>query len=90
MSRQSTEEKKFSKILGCIDGSHSSMQTAESAMNIARMYNSELIALHVVFSHIPSAYSSSGVFNGLTTPDYVKKSLSLLSGKLYNGSIQLN
>ena len=69
------KEKKFSKILVCIDGSQSSKQALENAINIARKYNSELIAIHVVFSHIPSAYSHSGVFSGLTIPDYVKKIL---------------
>lgn len=61
------------KIVVYIDGSQSSKQALESAINIARKYNREHVAIHVVFSHIPSAYSHVGVFSGLRIPDYVKK-----------------
>jgi nucleotide-binding universal stress UspA family protein len=43
-------EKKFSKILVAADGSQASMDAADQAIEIARKYNSELIALHVILS----------------------------------------
>jgi nucleotide-binding universal stress UspA family protein len=43
-------EKKFSKILVAVDGSQASMDAADQAIEIARKYNSELIALHVILS----------------------------------------
>jgi nucleotide-binding universal stress UspA family protein len=43
-------EKKFSKILVAVDGSQASMDAADQAIKIARKYNSELIALHVILS----------------------------------------
>lgn len=44
------KEKKFSKILVAVDGSQASMDAADQAIEIARKYNSELIALHVILS----------------------------------------
>lgn len=43
-------EKKFSKILVAVDGSQASMDAAAQAIEIARKYNSEIIALHVILS----------------------------------------
>ena len=43
-------ENKFSKILVAVDGSQASMDAADQAIEIARKYNSELIALHVILS----------------------------------------
>jgi nucleotide-binding universal stress UspA family protein len=42
--------KKFSKILVAVDGSQASMDAADQAIEMARKYNSELIALHVILS----------------------------------------
>jgi nucleotide-binding universal stress UspA family protein len=68
---------KFSKILVAIDGSEPSMDAAYYAVAIAKKEDtSELIALHVVFSQIGYAYSSSGAFgNHLVTPGSIKKIL---------------
>ncbi|HET7390119.1 MAG TPA: universal stress protein [Nitrososphaeraceae archaeon] len=44
------KEKKFSKILVAVDGSQASMDAADQAIEIARKYNSELIALYVILS----------------------------------------
>jgi nucleotide-binding universal stress UspA family protein len=68
---------KFSKILVAIDGSQPSMDAAYYAVAIAKKEDtSELIALHVVFSQIGYAYSSSGAFgNHLVTPGSIKKIL---------------
>jgi nucleotide-binding universal stress UspA family protein len=43
-------EIKFSKILVAVDGSQASMDAADQAIEMARKYNSELIALHVILS----------------------------------------
>jgi nucleotide-binding universal stress UspA family protein len=43
---------KFSKILVAADGSEASMDAADYAIEIARKYNSELIALYVILSDI--------------------------------------
>jgi nucleotide-binding universal stress UspA family protein len=45
-------KKKFSKILIAVDGSEASMDAADYAIEIARKYDSELIALHVILSDI--------------------------------------
>jgi len=54
--------KEFSRILLPIDGSESSIKTAEYAIGIARKKgednNTELIALHVIHSEIKHAYST--------------------------------
>jgi nucleotide-binding universal stress UspA family protein len=44
--------KKFSKILVAVDGSEASMDAADYAIELARKYNSELIALHVILSDV--------------------------------------
>jgi nucleotide-binding universal stress UspA family protein len=41
-------EQKFSKILVAVDGSEESMDAADYATEIARKYNAELIAIHVI------------------------------------------
>ena len=45
------------RILVGIDGSNSSMHSADYAISIARKNNSQLIALHVLFSELEHAYS---------------------------------
>jgi nucleotide-binding universal stress UspA family protein len=45
-------KEKFSKILLAIDGSEASMDAADYAIQMAREYNSELIALHVILSDL--------------------------------------
>ena len=44
--------KKFSKVLVAVDGSEASMDAADYAIELARKYNSELIALHVILSDV--------------------------------------
>jgi nucleotide-binding universal stress UspA family protein len=44
--------KKFSKILVAVDGSEASMDAADYATELARKYNSELIALHVILADV--------------------------------------
>jgi nucleotide-binding universal stress UspA family protein len=51
----------FSKIIVGIDGSEESMNAADYAIAIAKMYNAELIAIHVLTSDIGYAYSSPGI-----------------------------
>ena len=48
----SEEKGKYSKILVAVDGSEASMDAADYALEMARIYNSELIALHVILSSI--------------------------------------
>jgi nucleotide-binding universal stress UspA family protein len=48
---------KLQRILVSIDGSNSSMRAADYAISIARKNNSQLIALHVLFSELKYAYS---------------------------------
>jgi nucleotide-binding universal stress UspA family protein len=43
---------KFSKILVAADGSEASMDAADYAIETARKYNSELVALHVILSDV--------------------------------------
>lgn len=45
-------KEKFSKILVAIDGSEASMDAADYAIQMAREYNSEIIALHVILSDL--------------------------------------
>jgi nucleotide-binding universal stress UspA family protein len=53
----STErKKKFFKILVAADGSEASMDAADYAIEIARKYDSELIALYVILSDIIRLY----------------------------------
>jgi len=51
----------FSKIMVGIDGSEESINAADYAIIIAKIYNAELIAIHVLTSDIGYAYSSPGV-----------------------------
>jgi len=57
---------KFEKVLVCVDGSETSMKAADYAIEIARKYVAEVIALNVIVSQIGYAYSS-GAF-GLVGP----------------------
>lgn len=63
--------RRLSKVLVSIDGSEQSMKAAEYAIVIARGNESQLIALHVLFSQTGYAYSS-GTFGGLVTPNSIK------------------
>jgi nucleotide-binding universal stress UspA family protein len=50
------KEQKFSKILVAIDGSEESLHAADYAIEIARRYNADVIALNVIPSDVgPSA-----------------------------------
>ena len=51
----------FSRILVGIDGSEESINAAEYAVSIAKLYNAELIAINVLTSDIGYVYSSPGV-----------------------------
>jgi nucleotide-binding universal stress UspA family protein len=67
----------FAKILLCVDGSESSKNAADYAIEIAKKYdNAQVVALNIVVSQLGYAYSS-GMF-GLATPstisDLLKKS----------------
>jgi nucleotide-binding universal stress UspA family protein len=48
--------KKFSKILVAIDGSEPSMDAADYAILMARIYNSSMTALHVIPEKIRCEY----------------------------------
>ncbi|HZE78759.1 MAG TPA: universal stress protein [Nitrososphaeraceae archaeon] len=78
----STNKSEFSKILILVDGSQPSINATDSAIALAKKETDRrktqlLIALHVVFSRLGYAYSSSGAFgsSGLATPDLVKELL---------------
>jgi nucleotide-binding universal stress UspA family protein len=74
----SQAKRRFSKILVAIDGSQPSMHATDYAVAIAKKEEGtiQLIALHVIFSQIGYAYSSSGAFGGrLVTPSSIKKIL---------------
>jgi nucleotide-binding universal stress UspA family protein len=66
---------KFTKILVAIDGSEQSMKAAEYAIAMAKEdnNNSQLIALHVLFSQTGYAYSTN--LFGLVTPSSINKFL---------------
>jgi nucleotide-binding universal stress UspA family protein len=66
---------KFTKILVAIDGSEQSMKAAEYAIAMAKKdnNNSQLIALHVLFSQTGYAYSTN--LFGLVTPSSINKFL---------------
>src|SRR5215216_3912780 len=51
----------FAKIMVGIDGSEESINAADYAIAIAKMYNAEIIAINVLTSDIGYAYSSPGV-----------------------------
>jgi nucleotide-binding universal stress UspA family protein len=46
------KEQKFSRILVPVDGSEESMHAADYAIEIARKYTAELIALNVILSYV--------------------------------------
>jgi|SoiMetStandDraft_2_1073263.scaffolds.fasta_scaffold03968_4 nucleotide-binding universal stress UspA family protein len=56
-------EIRFMKIVVGIDGSDESMNAAEYAISVAKMYDAELIAINVLTSDIGYVYSSPGVEN---------------------------
>jgi len=68
---------KFTKILVAIDGSEQSMKAAEYAIAMAKKdnnnNNTQLIALHVLFSQTGYAYSTN--LFGLVTPSSINKFL---------------
>jgi nucleotide-binding universal stress UspA family protein len=68
---------KFTKILVAIDGSEQSMKAADCAIAMAKKENnnnnSQLIALHVLFSQTGYAYSIN--MFGLVTPSSINKFL---------------
>lgn len=64
---------KFSKILVAVDGSEQSMQAADYAMELAKKYNAQLIALTV--SHIPLSSYGFGSRPDTTKHDKEKQSL---------------
>lgn len=47
-----SEQKKFTKILVSADGSEPSMNAADYAISVAKIYHSELIVLHVIPSDV--------------------------------------
>jgi nucleotide-binding universal stress UspA family protein len=63
---------RFKKILVTIDGSPQSMKAVDHAINIAQKYNSELIALHVLYSQIGFAFYSETA-TGLVTPNSINE-----------------
>src|SRR5919112_173416 len=62
----------FKKILVTIDGSRQSMKAVDYAINIAQKYDSELIALHVLYSQIGFAFYSETA-TGLVTPNSINE-----------------
>ena len=50
--------RKFSKVLVAVDGSEYSMNAAEYAISITKVYGSQLIALHVITSDVSTIASS--------------------------------
>jgi nucleotide-binding universal stress UspA family protein len=52
ISMSKDRETKFSKILVAVDGSEASTEAADYAIEMAKNYNSELIALHIILSDI--------------------------------------
>lgn len=59
--------KKFTKILVPIDGSTNSMKAAEYGADIAQIYGSEMVVLHVLFSHSGFAFHTETVTGTITT-----------------------
>ncbi len=62
----------FKKILVTVDGSPQSMRAVDYAINIAQKYDSELIALHVLYSQTGFAFYS-GTATGLITPNSINE-----------------
>jgi len=50
--------RKFSKVLVAVDGSEYSMNAAEYAISIIKVYGSQLIALHVITSDVSTIAST--------------------------------
>ena len=50
--------RKFSKVLVAVDGSEYSMNAAEYAISITKVYGSQLIALHVITSDVSTIAST--------------------------------
>jgi nucleotide-binding universal stress UspA family protein len=65
----------FSKIMVGIDGSEESMKAVEFAISMAKIYRTELIAVHVLTSDIGYIYSSPG----LESPPLTIKEIMLLA-----------
>ncbi len=63
---------RFKKILVTIDGSPQSTRAADYAIKIAQKYNSELIALYVLFSKIGFAFYTETA-TGLVTPSSISE-----------------
>jgi nucleotide-binding universal stress UspA family protein len=61
---------KFKKILVTVDGSPQSTRAVDYAIHIAQKYDSELIALYVLFSKIGFAFYTETV-TGLVTPSSI-------------------
>lgn len=59
--------KKFTKILVPIDGSANSMKAIEYGSDIAQIYGSEIVALHVLFSQSGFAFHTETVTGTITT-----------------------
>jgi nucleotide-binding universal stress UspA family protein len=91
---------KFSKILVTVDGSNESMDAADYAIAMAKKEdnNSQLIALHVLFSQLGYAYSTN--LFGLVTPSSINELLKdakheaqqwfdKIKEKMYENDIQL-
>jgi nucleotide-binding universal stress UspA family protein len=91
---------KFSKILVTVDGSNESMDAADYAIAMAKKEdnNSQLIALHVLFSQLGYAYSTN--LFGLVTPSSINELLKdakheaqqwfdKIKEKMYEDDIQL-
>ena len=64
-------QKTFSRILVGVDGSESSFKAADNAISLAKHYDSELIAIHVIPSKSVIGHSS-GIF-GIVTPAFLEK-----------------
>jgi nucleotide-binding universal stress UspA family protein len=73
--------KKFSKILVAVDGSEQSLQAAAYAIELAKKYNAQLIALTV--SHIPLSSYGFG-----SRPETVKHDKEMLESKQWFRTIQ--
>ena len=63
MSNGIIMEIRFMKIVVGIDGSDESMNAADYAISVAKMYDAELIAINVLTSDIGYMYSSPSVEN---------------------------
>jgi nucleotide-binding universal stress UspA family protein len=63
---------KFKRILVTIDGSSQSIRAADYAISIAKKYDSELIALHVLYSKTGFAFYT-GTATGLITPSSINE-----------------